>query len=72
MKPQDAEPVARVQAQQDRARTLIRDIEYDGLKFFEQRGSGDLIDVTSEHLREKTRDLQTLDDMLTAWRAVCG
>jgi hypothetical protein len=72
MKLQDAEPVARVKAQQERARILIRDIEQNGLKFFEQRGSGDLIDVTSDHLSEKTRDLQTLDDMLKAWRAVCG
>ena len=72
MSPADDEPIKRVKAQQERTLTLIRDIEQRGWKFFEQHGGGDLRDVTAQHLQEKKHDLETLDDMMKAWKAVCA
>ena len=68
----DDEPIQRVKAQQERTLTLIRDIEQRGWKFFEQRGGGDLRDVTAQHLQDKKHDLETLNDMMKAWKAVCA
>ena len=68
----DDEPIERVKTQQERTLTLIRDIEQRGWKFLEQRGGGDLKDVTAQHLQDKKNDLETLNDMMKAWNAVCA